>query len=368
MEERTITFIVTKECQLRCKYCYLIGKNSHERMPVELAQKVIDYILSNPVRFPEKSVVFDFIGGEPLLEIHLIDQITSYAVSRVDALSHHWKDKYRIRITTNGLLYGKKDVQDYIEKYKEKLSISISFDGIKEKHDLNRIFQSGEGSYDRIIPNIHLWQKQFPREGTKMVVSHDDLKYVKNSAIHLIELGIKTIDINTVVEDVWQPDDEFLFEQQLIELADYILDNDLENQLNISVFNWTIGNPLDREQKLTPCGTMTLSVDARGDFYTCLRFADFSLHTKNARSIGSVYCGIDWNKLRPYSTIDNQSYSPPQCLTCEVASGCKSCPAENYDSSSTGTIFQRATAICKMHKAKVRAKNYYWNKLNRKQY
>lgn len=34
---REITFIVTKDCQLACKYCYLVGKNGGERMDFELA-------------------------------------------------------------------------------------------------------------------------------------------------------------------------------------------------------------------------------------------------------------------------------------------------------------------------------------------
>lgn len=28
---KTITFIVTKDCQLACKYCYLVGKNENEK-------------------------------------------------------------------------------------------------------------------------------------------------------------------------------------------------------------------------------------------------------------------------------------------------------------------------------------------------
>ena len=31
-ESKNITFIVTKDCQLACKYCYLVGKNEKERM------------------------------------------------------------------------------------------------------------------------------------------------------------------------------------------------------------------------------------------------------------------------------------------------------------------------------------------------
>ena len=48
------------------------------------------------------------------------------------------------------------------------------------------------------------------------------------------------------------------------------------------------------------------------------------------------------------------------------AEGCAWCQGENYDAADTNTIYQRSTAICKMHKARVRANNYYWNKLYRK--
>ena len=53
---KNITFIVTKDCQLACKYCYLVGKNEKERMPFEVAKKAIDYILSNREIFFQPSV------------------------------------------------------------------------------------------------------------------------------------------------------------------------------------------------------------------------------------------------------------------------------------------------------------------------
>ena len=43
-----------------------------------------------------------------------------------------------------------------------------------------------------------------------------------------------------------------------------------------------------------------------------------------------------------------------------------SAQGENYDAAITPTIFQRSMASCKMHKARIRANNYYWNKLFRK--
>ena len=44
---KEITFIVTKDCQLACKYCYLVGKNTNEKMSWDIAKKSIDYILNN---------------------------------------------------------------------------------------------------------------------------------------------------------------------------------------------------------------------------------------------------------------------------------------------------------------------------------
>ena len=64
--------------------------------------------------------------------------------------------------------------------------------------------------------------------------------------------------------------------------------------------------------------------------------------------------------------LDRSTQSPRECMECEVASGCAWCQGENYDAADTPTIYQRSTAICKMHKAQVRANNYYWNKLYRK--
>ena len=78
---KNITFIVTKDCQLACKYCYLVGKNSSERMTWDVAKAAIDYILCHEEDFPEHSVVWDFIGGEPFLEIDLIDRICDYLKS-----------------------------------------------------------------------------------------------------------------------------------------------------------------------------------------------------------------------------------------------------------------------------------------------
>lgn len=105
---KSITFIVTKDCQLVCKYCYLVGKNTKERMSWEIAKAAIDYILNHESDFTEESVTWDFIGGEPFLEIDLIDKICDYLKSEMFRRNHHWFNNYRFAFSTNGINYNSK--------------------------------------------------------------------------------------------------------------------------------------------------------------------------------------------------------------------------------------------------------------------
>lgn len=363
---RDITFIVTKECQLACKYCYLVGKNSKERMSFDIAKDAIDYILSNKQLFSERSVIFDFIGGEPFLEIDLIDKICDYIKLALYEREHIWFNSYRFNFSTNGLMYSDTRVQRFIQKNYQHLSIGITIDGTRKKHDLNRIYKNGKGSYDDVVKNIPLWLKQFPNASTKVTISSEDIPYIKESVLHLYELGIKEVNINCVFENVWKEGDDGLFENQLMLLADAIIDNDLYKEYMCSFFQQNIGRPLDCTlQNENWCGAgRMLAIDAQGNFYPCTRFAQYSLREKLAIIIGNIKDGIDKNKLRPFLSLDRYTQSTQECINCEVAEGCAWCQGENYDAADTNTIYQRSTAICKMHKARVRANNYYWNRLN----
>lgn len=366
---KNITFIVTKDCQLACKYCYLVGKNSKERMSWNIAKQAIDYVLDHENDFKEESVIWDFIGGEPFLEIDLIDRICDYIKTELFQRNHHWFNSYRFSFSTNGINYHEKKVQQFVEKNHNHLSIGITIDGTRQKHDLNRVYKNSErGSYDDVVRNIPLWQSQFPGIGTKVTISRADLPYIKESVLHLFSLGIPEVNINCVFERVWKEGDDLIFQEQLIQLADAIIDNGLYENNVCSFFQEHLGKPLDGKlQNQNWCGAgKMLAVDAAGYFYPCTRFAQYSLRDKKAWIIGNVYDGIDKNKLRGFLTLDRCTQSTQECIDCEVAEGCAWCQGENYDAADTCTAFQRSTAICKMHKARVRANNYYWNKLFRK--
>lgn len=362
-DAQTITFIVTEDCNLRCKYCYITHKASNKRMNFETAKNFIDYILTADISYAN-SVVIEFFGGEPMIEMALVDQISDYFKLRAYELNHRWAWNYRFNFSTNGVNYASDEVQSYIKKNIGKLSVGISIDGTKQKHDLNRVFPDGSGSYDIIEQNIPLWRSQFV-PATKMTFAHEDLPYLKESVIDLWNHGVTEVASNVVFEDVWHDGDDKLFEEQLRSLADYILDNQLYDKYYCTFFSDTIGGHIsERQRDQVYCGAgKMLAVGPDGKFYPCVRYKDYSLNNHKERVLGTVNDGIDMERVRPFMVAASRYQDDEECTNCPVAAGCPQCQGLSYDVADTETYFQRAKFICKMQKARVRANEYFFSKL-----
>lgn len=358
-----ITFCVTEECNLRCKYCYMDSKNSFHRMDFETAKKAVDFFLDQEVIQP--SVTWDFIGGEPTLEMDLIDKISDYIKAAMYRRNHPWFDNYLFSIGTNGLLYGTEKVQKYIEKNRSHVSMSITIDGTREKHDLQRVKIDGSGSYDDVVKNIALWQKQFPEATTKVTFASADLIYLKDSIIHLWNMGLDIIPANVVFEDVWKDGDDEIFEHQLIELADYIIEHKLWENHSVRFFDPQIGFPVTEDSKhMRFCGSGNMAaVDCQGNLYPCIRFLNFCTNGMAPLTIGNVQDGYFTEKRKMFDLATVGTINDAECQDCPIASGCFSCAGCNYEYSSVGSIFERTKFHCKMQKAQIRARDYFWDRL-----
>ena len=264
-------------------------------MSKELAFKTVDFFLEESTMLNKnKPIVFDFIGGEPLLCIDLIKDTCDYITKRLQSSDCYWTENHSFRITTNGILYGEKTVQDFIKEYKDKLYVSISIDGNKAKHDACRVYKNGMGTWDKVIGNIPLWLEQFPDASTKIVISSENIEYLKDSIVYLLNLGIKHIDVNPILEGGWKEGDDIMFENQLTSLADYLIDNELYESTHIPCFSEHIGKKLSATEELKWCDLSdTICVDANGAFFPCIRFAQYALRDKTAWSVGNIYDGLD---------------------------------------------------------------------------
>lgn len=108
---RNVTFVVTDKCQLRCTYCYEIDKGCH-MMSQETAKAAIDRLYEmyyddnyHFINKKTRALVIEFIGGEPFLNIDLMDFISSYFLERAIKEHHIWARTVRFAISSNGQAY-----------------------------------------------------------------------------------------------------------------------------------------------------------------------------------------------------------------------------------------------------------------------
>lgn len=372
----SITMQVTDRCNMACTYCYQHNKGQHS-MSFDVACKFIDMILdggekTNRYMNPDKlsGIILDFIGGEPFLEVELIDQICEYFLAQLFKRKHHWVLKFMFSFSSNGLLYFKENVQEYLKKYSGFVSLGISIDGNKSLHDACRVDLDGKGTYDRAILAAKDLMQKYGGETTKMTISKFNVKYTAEAVINMIELGYKMIHLNCVYEDQWDNKDAEILYYELKKIVDYLDENHLFDEVNVAMLNENTCKPLDEKENRNWCGGtgLMMAVDWKGDIYPCLRYMESSIGTKQPPYIiGNIYEGICLNeeynnRLECMKCITRKSQSTDECFNCPIASGCGWCSAYNYEC--FGTVNKRATFICCMHKAQALALSYYIKKKN----
>ena len=377
---RNVTFQVTDDCNLRCTYCYQICKGHHV-MPFDIAKRFIDMLLSYKTKEDNeyinqensKGLIIEFIGGEPFLEIDLIDQITDYFISEMYRLHHPWATRFMISICSNGLLYFDPKVQAYLQKHRHHLSFSITVDGNKQLHDSCRVRADGSGSYDAAIAAVRDWVSKGNYMGSKMTIAPGNVEYTFDAVKSIIETGYDDININCVYEEGWQTDHAKTLYRQLKLLADYMIDNNLVETHRVAMFNENFFRKKEEDDLQTWCGGLgqMIAVDYKGDIYPCLRYMESSLgNNVKPVIIGNVHTGLVTKQCEKdcmycMRAVTRRTESTDECFYCPIAEGCSECAAYNYQIS--GNFNTRATYICIMHKARCLANVYFWNKWYRKQ-
>ena len=64
-----------------------------------------------------KAIILDFIGGEPLMNIDIIDYVCTYFVEKCVEKNHPWLYTWRASIISNGALYFDPKVQAFLKKF-----------------------------------------------------------------------------------------------------------------------------------------------------------------------------------------------------------------------------------------------------------
>jgi uncharacterized protein len=377
IETTTGTYIANGFCVHNCY--------QHNKRPVymtkETAHKIVDFLFqkdaeNNPLINPidANCLILDFIGGEPLMAIDVIDEFMKYFRRKAIILNHRWQNNYMISISTNGILYNTPEVKEFIRKNKERLSLTITIDGNKELHDSCRLFPDGAPSYDIVEASIKEYQKINPYLSTKLTLAPANIAHTFSAVKHLYEnLHLNDVYMNCVYEEGWTYEEAKVLYEQLILLADWMIDNDVYQEHACSMFEENIGSPIDPSENNTYCGGCgsMLSFTADGHIQPCLRYTHFNLNDKQPELLlgtldrGLVEAEEDKTTICWLNKITRRMQSTDECFYCPIGRGCGTCSA--YDYERNGTPETRVTFICPMHKARVLANCYFWNKVYRKE-
>lgn len=376
---QTVTFQVTDDCNLACTYCYQIHKGKR-RMSFEIAKKYIDLILSGEKGFSDyinpkisPGIIIEFIGGEPFLEIDLIDKICDYFSNQLIERQHPWATKYVFSICSNGVLYFDERVQRFLRKWNGHISFSVTIDGNKELHDSCRVFPDGRPSYDLAAAAARDWMSRGYYMGSKITIAPENVTFFYDAVKHMVELGYTEINANCVYEKGWKKKHASVLYEEMKRVADYFLEKnlDFDKEYFCSIFDADMFRPKEDTDLQNWCGGngVMLSCDPDGYLFPCIRYMESSLGgEQEPYSIGHVdrgICRTECEKCRVecLRKIDRRTQSTEECFSCPIAEGCSWCTAYNYQV--FGTPDARATYICIMHKARALGNIYFWNKYYR---
>lgn len=382
------TINTTEDCNLRCKYCYETCKKPNN-ITLDKCYKFVDLVLEDEdpcnLRGTDReniydARVFDFIGGDSLMDVKLLEKVFEYINTKVGLLPEDKKlpGGWKASISTNGTLFEKKEVRDFCEKWKDNLSLGVSIDGCTEIHDKNRVFVDGRGTMETIMKWQPWYKKTFPSEGfaTKATCNRESIPFLYESLVFMHEtLGLRYIRQNFIMEDMHLTEDDIKeLDRQLELCSKYTFDHRHEmhwTMIDQNFSRYHIKKNSENEAEENDfyhsgrCGSgcmPALSID--GYIYPCFRWLPHTQNgTRRVMCVGNIdegfshkesFVAVQKGSIRANCTREQK------CLECEWEPACPycigGCYAEHGD-------FIRTTHNCEVTKLQGKWATWYWEKI-----
>lgn len=125
--------MMTEACPLDCEYCYIKDRKTKNAVTDEQIDSLIE-------AFEYKEPRIIYFGGEPLLELNHIKEVTE-----------RWKHRCQFQVITSGLVNFDKFIDEVYLPNREKFDIQISWDGY---YNDNRVLRNGKNIQDRVVATI----------------------------------------------------------------------------------------------------------------------------------------------------------------------------------------------------------------------
>ena len=298
---------ISQQCNCaKCLYCFASGGAFQEEpklMDSEVGRKSIDWLIDESDS--KNSIYYNFIGGEPLLNISTMREIIEWSEKRCKTVNK----TVQFHVSTNGTIFNK-DVCELLKD--KKLGVNVSCDGTKEIHDYLR-----SKSYDELQNNFQKLLDIQPNTliyTTLTALNTDLVEYVnlyRNWNCKYIKFGPVSFDHPGIS---WESDRTYThLKNSYTELAFKYFEDLINNNIYYIADFYRYISRIRKKQKLyrrCGAGSYYVNIDANGDIYICHRF------TAEKR----YHMGTLWEKSRtPLDLLNLPDVNEnANCLVCDI--------------------------------------------------
>ena len=272
-----VVLLPTWQCELRCVYC-AIGKTGDREMTDAVGDDALDLLFSAPTH----RLTLAFFGGEPLLRWPLVSRLCDAAVDRALAEGR----EVDVQITTNAWALTEAQI---IHMVQWNTHLQLSLDGDPATQNAQRKPRSGEGDSYARGPAHHL--DALHRHGLDyrmiMVVSPANVSDMVSNFEHLMDLGVRCIQLNYAIGIPWNVAAAEAYATGLAQIGERV------------EAHWSAGGVLDwvnlREAPVKVRNNLHVTVDFDGGVYGGNAFL-VQAAGREAFLLGALSDGHSWHR------------------------------------------------------------------------
>ncbi len=314
----------TFACNLRCKYCYSEATPAKNiNLTLNKGRKGIDFLFENAKKTDSQYISISFHGGgEPTVNINLINELAEYAERK--SIATHIPVKFSI--STNGTI-----VNDGVWAFVKKCeSIQFSFDGTREIQNIHRPFADNKESFEIVSSNIRKIHEKFPelKIAIRSTISNLSVNNMVEFVKYFSALGANTIVFEPlIVTGRAKENKEFLQSPNMVKFSEqFIASREIGYYLGVNV-NCSAASVF-RSCHFCGATNSNFVLTPNGDISTCVEVSDYSDPLSEIFIIGKVTedtISIDKRKL--FEVRQRGIKQHPECYFCVAEKSCRgNCP------------------------------------------
>ena len=285
-----VVLLPTWQCELRCVYC-AIGKTDDREMSDAVGDDALDLLFSAPTH----RLTLAFFGGEPLLRWPLVSRLCDAAVARAESEGR----EIDVQITTNAWALTEAQI---IHMAQWNTHLQLSLDGDPTTQNAQRKPRTVDGdSYVRgPAPHLDALHRHGLDYRMIMVVSPANVSDMVTNFQHLMDLGVRCIQLNYAIGIPWSVSAAEAYAAGLAQIGERV------------EAHWKAGGVLDwvnlREAPVKVRNNLHVTVDFDGGVYGGNAFL-VQAAGREAFLLGALTDGHSWHRYMADGKTDSDVFA-----------------------------------------------------------